>query len=368
MELHGVSSGPPSVSVVAPCYNEEEGLREFWGRVTAACQDTVDQDYEIILVDDGSKDGTWSIIKALSECDPRVVGVRLFRNHGHQLAATAGLSVARGDRVMLIDADLQDPPELLKPMMGTMDLGADVVYGKRTSREGETWFKLLTAATFYRFLTHLTTVPIPRDAGDFRLMNRRVVEALLAMPERQRFIRGMVSWIGGRQVALPYERNARFAGTTKYPLQKMVRFAVDAITSFSTVPLRLASWLGAGTAIIAFFLVIYTVWQWWQGATVTGWASVVTAIAIFSGAQLLVLGILGEYLGRLFQEIKGRPLFLVDTVLIGGVPYGLPADFSSLRPSEQRHILALYRQVSDIQDRREHGQETGGHNEIRRHA
>jgi glycosyltransferase involved in cell wall biosynthesis len=364
MQRYGASSGSPSVSVVAPCFNEEEGLREFWRRVTAACQAAAKEDYEIVLVDDGSKDKTWSVIEALSEADFRVIGVRLLRNHGHQLAATAGLSVARGDRVMLIDADLQDPPELLKPMMEAMDAGADVVYGKRITREGETWFKLLTAAAFYRLLHHLTTVPIPQDTGDFRLMRRRVVEVLLAMPERQRFIRGMVSWIGGRQTALPYERNARFAGTTKYPLRKMVRFAVDAITSFSTVPLRVASWLGAGTAVIAFFLLIYTIWQWWQGVTVAGWTSVVTALAVFSGAQLLVLGILGEYLGRLFQEIKGRPLFLIDTVRIDGDSYSLPADFSSLRPTDQKSVLAAYRQISASQTFQQSDEKIGRDNEV----
>ena len=232
------------LSVVAPCHNEEESLAEFHRRTAAAAAVAVGESYEIVLVDDGSTDATWAGIEALSATDPRVVGVRLMRNHGHQLAATAGLATARGARIMLIDADLQDPPELIADMMALMDRGADVVYGQRRSREGESWFKTYTAATFYRLLSRLANVRIPQDTGDFRLMSRRVLDVMLTMPERERFIRGMVSWIGGRQVPLLYERKARFAGTTKYNLPKMIRFATDAITSFSIGPLRLASWLG----------------------------------------------------------------------------------------------------------------------------
>lgn len=338
------------VSIVAPCYNEAENLREFHRRASAAAVMALGDghrasEYEIVLVDDGSRDATWEAISGLAAADPRVVGVRLMRNHGHQLAATAGLSLARGERVLLIDADLQDPPELLAAMWRTMDReGAEVVYGQRTRREGETMFKRATAAGFYRLLGRLSGTPIPRDTGDFRLMSRRVVDALAAMPERQRFIRGMVSWVGGRQVPLPYERHARHAGATGYPLRKMVAFAVDAITSFSTAPLRLASWLGVAAAGLAVPLLAYTLWRWAQGGTVAGWSSTMAAITLFGAVQLIVLGILGEYVGRLFQEVKARPLFLVDTVLAGGGAHALPTDFSRLGPGAQQGLWTAMRQ------------------------
>ena len=331
----------PLISVVAPCYNEEESLREFHARAAGACG-ALTNSYEIVLVDDGSKDSTWSIIEELADADPHVVGVRLLRNHGHQLAATAGLHVANGERVMLIDADLQDPPELLQAMMAQMDEGADVVYGQRASREGETWFKLATAGLFYRLLTKLTSVPIPRDTGDFRLMSRRVVDLFLLMPERQRFIRGMVSWIGGKQVALPYERHARFAGTSKYPLSKMIRFAVDAITSFSTVPLRIAVWVGLITAGFSMLLLLYALYQWSQNVVVAGWASIITAIAFLGGLQMLMLGVFGEYLGRLVQETKGRPLFMVKSIRVGKQLHDVPSNFSRLEPGMRDDVVATW--------------------------
>jgi dolichol-phosphate mannosyltransferase len=332
----------PALSVVAPCYNEEEGLPAFHHRASAACRAAVGDDYEIVLVDDGSSDGTWAAIEHLSAADPRIVGVRLMRNHGHQLAATAGLAVARGGRILLIDADLQDPPELLADMSALMDAGADVVYGKRKTREGESWFKTASAAAFYRLLSRLAHVPIPEDTGDFRLMSRRVVDVLLAMPERERFIRGMVSWIGGRQVPLYYERKARFAGSTKYRLAKMARFAADAITSFSIVPLQLAVWLGLIVAGIAALLLVYTIWQWLAGNVVAGWSSTMTAIALFAGVQLIVLGIIGEYLGRLVQEAKGRPLFLIDRIATGGTDHPVPLEFSRMSRTQRAELLAEF--------------------------
>jgi dolichol-phosphate mannosyltransferase len=331
----------PLISVVAPCYNEEDGLRAFHERVAGACQPLSDS-YEIVLVDDGSKDGTWRVIEELADADPHVIGVRLLRNHGHQLAATAGLHVANGERVMLIDADLQDPPELLGAMMERMDQGADVVYGQRASREGETWFKLATANMFYRLLTRLTSVPIPRDTGDFRLMSRRVVNLFLLMPERQRFIRGMVSWIGGDQVALPYERHARFAGSSKYPLSKMLRFAVDAITSFSTVPLRIAVWVGLATATFSMMLLLYALFQWSQNVVVAGWASIITAISFFGGLQMLILGVFGEYLGRLVQETKGRPLFMVKSIRTRNRLHEVPSTFSRMEPDGRDGVAASW--------------------------
>lgn len=329
----------PFLSIVAPCHNEEEGLREFCRRASAAAQSVAGDAFELILVDDGSSDGTWEIISDLAAKVPQVLGVRLLRNHGHQLASTAGLSASRGERILLIDADLQDPPELLLMMMPIMERGADVVYGQRTRREGETWFKLATASLFYRTLSRLASVTIPRDTGDFRLMRRRVVDILLAMPERDRFIRGMVSWIGGRQVALPYERDARFAGTTKYPLRKMINFALDAITSFSTTPLRIATWLGMISAGIAMALLVYTFIRWLQGETVTGWSSIMAAVSAFSAIQLICIGIIGEYLGRLVQESKRRPMFMIETILRGNDRAELPAAFSEMGAGDKLAAL-----------------------------
>jgi glycosyltransferase involved in cell wall biosynthesis len=303
------------LSVVVPCFNEEDGLDELHRRVTQACRKVVGFSYELVLVDDGSRDETWSRIEALSEHGPDVVGIRLSRNHGHQLALTSGLSVCRGNRILVLDADLQDPPELLGRMMALMDEGADVVYGQRVERKGESWFKKASAAVFYRLLARMVEVPIPMDAGDFRLMSRRAVDTLNAMPEQHRFIRGMVSWIGLRQVALPYERDERFAGTTKYPLTRMVRFAIDATTSFSMKPLRLASYLGAAFGVAALGVLGYTVWAWFHDKTVQGWASVMAVILALGSSQLFMLGIMGEYLGRLYLESKRRPLFVIDKIV-----------------------------------------------------
>src|SRR5262245_61646401 len=339
--LDAAAADQPAIdlSVVAPCFNEEEGLSEFYRRTSAACQASVGTAYEVVLVDDGSADRTWQLIQGLSRADPRVIGVHLMRNHGHQLAATAGLAVARGRRILLIDADLQDPPELVGQMMHLMDGGADVVYGKRAGREGETWFKRTSAVTFYRLLSRIANVPIPEDTGDFRLMRRRVVDVLLAMPERERFIRGMVSWIGGQQTPLVYNRDARHAGASKYTLAKMLRFAADAVTSFSVAPLRFAVWLGLIVAGMATLLLAYTILRWLSGDVVAGWSSIMTAIALFAGVQLLVLGIIGEYLGRLVQEAKGRPLFLIDSIEAGGRSAALPLHFSQLPRRAQERLL-----------------------------
>jgi len=245
-----------------------------------------------------------------------VVAIKLSRNYGHQLALTAGLHHAQGERVLIIDADLQDPPELIPAMMKLMDeAGADVVYGQRRARDGETRFKTLTAAAFYRLLRRLTDVDIPTDTGDFRLMSRRAVSVLNDMPERYRFIRGMVSWIGLNQIPFPYDRGARFAGETKYPISKMVRFAIDAITGFSIIPLRFASFLGVSVGLISLLLLTYTIGSWAFGRVVEGWTSMSTIVLIVSSAQLLVLGCIGEYLGRLYMEAKHRPLYVVDTVV-----------------------------------------------------
>ena len=301
----------PGLSVVVPCFDEQAGLLELHRRITAVCQGMTD--YEIILVNDGSRDGTWDLMCQLADADPHLVVINLSRNHGHQLALTAGLTFARGKRILVIDADLQDPPELLPEMMRLMDGGADVVYGQRRRRHGETRFKTLTAKLFYRLLEYLTDVRIPTDTGDFRLMSRRSLDILNSMPEQSRFVRGMVSWIGLNQVPLLYDREPRFAGQTKYPLLKMVRFALDAVTGFSIVPLRVASILGMVMGAISVVMLSYTLGSWAFGRTVEGWTSLTTIVLTTSSVQLLVLGILGEYVGRLYMQSKGRPLFIVDT-------------------------------------------------------
>jgi glycosyltransferase involved in cell wall biosynthesis len=251
--------------------------------------------------------------------DPRVVAIKLSRNFGHQLALTAGLHCCSGRQVLIIDADLQDPPELLPEMTSLMDeTKADVVYGQRRLRVGETHFKTISAAHFYRLLHRLTDVPIPQDTGDFRLMSRRAVEVLNKMPEHYRFIRGMVTWIGLKQIPFVYDRSARYAGETKYPLSKMVRFAIDAITGFSIVPLRAASFLGVSIGVIGLLLLTYTLGSWLFGQVVEGWTSLTSIFLIISSAQLLVLGCFGEYLGRLYMESKRRPLFIIDETICTG--------------------------------------------------
>jgi glycosyltransferase involved in cell wall biosynthesis len=333
-------SGRVAVSVVSPCFNEEKGVAALHRRLAAACREAAGANFEIILVDDGSRDATWREITALAERHDHLVGVHLARNHGHQLAVTAGLSLSRGERVLIIDADLQDPPELLGPMMRKMDEGADVVYGRRVSRAKESWFKRVSAALFYRLLRRLTEVEIPLDTGDFRLVTRRVVDALQAMPERHRFIRGMVSWVGFVQVPLDYHRAERFAGETKYPLSKMLRFALDAITSFSIAPLRVASHVGMVTAGLAVLLLGYSIIRYFAGAAVTGWTSLIATVLLLGSIQLFVLGIMGEYLGRLLMESKRRPLFLIDAVAMRRRRLDLPVHFAHLQRPEQRELWA----------------------------
>jgi dolichol-phosphate mannosyltransferase len=312
-----IEAGRPSLSVVAPCFNEESVLPEFLQRVGQVL-DRLGASSEIVLVDDGSRDGTWPILAAAAAEDRRVVAVRLMRNHGHQLALTAGLSICRGERILIIDADLQDPTELLPEMMALMDRGADVVYGQRRQREGETLFKRASAAAFYRLIGRMTDVDIPRDAGDFRLVTRRVLDILLAMPERHRFIRGMVAWIGGRQVPLVYDRKPRAAGDSKYPLGRMVRFAVDAITAFSVVPLMASMTIGWIMAAVGFAFFVYSIVGWLLGATLPGWTSLMAALGLLGGMQFLMLGIIGAYLGRLYDQSKGRPLFMIRDIVGGG--------------------------------------------------
>ncbi len=305
----------PLLSVIVPCYNEEAVLPELKRRLESVCRQQVRDAYEVILVNDGSLDGTWRLIQAMVSETPCFVGVNLARNLGHQLALTAGLSLSRGDRVMLIDADLQDPPELLPQMMATMDAGADVVYGLRVAREGESFYKRAAAWVFYRVLSVLSEVEIPKDTGDFRLMNRKVVDALAQMPEQHRFIRGMVAWLGFNQVPMLYTREPRAAGSTKYSLRKMVRFSADAITGFSISPLRLSSVLSFCCFVLSGVVAVYVLYAWFALNVVKGWTSLLLLFLVFSGVQLLVLGVIGEYVGRTYVEVKRRPLFVVSEIL-----------------------------------------------------
>lgn len=304
----------PAISVVIPCFNEQDNVKNLVERVEAACAGVAPGSFEIVLVNDGSKDQTWSMIAAFADNSPHIVAVNLARNYGHQLALSAGLQICRGDIVMVMDADLQDPPELLGAMLDKMEDGYDVVYGQRLSRAGETMFKRASASIFYRTLQKLVDVQIPRDTGDFRLMSRRVVEELNAMPERYRFIRGMVSWVGFAQAAFPYEREARHAGESNYPLKKMISFAIDAVTSFSTIPLRFTAHLGLIAGMIGLLTLGWVFISYLAGHTVGGWASIAALVLILGSLQLLMLGIFGEYLGRMYMESKHRPLFIVQEV------------------------------------------------------
>ncbi|RUU21806.1 glycosyltransferase [Mesorhizobium sp. M7A.F.Ca.CA.002.10.1.1] len=302
------------LSVVIPCYNELDGVAELHRRVTAACLGQ-GPSYEIVLVVDGATDGTREAILQLAEKDDHIVAIDLARNYGHQIALSAGLEFCRGQRILILDADLQDPPELLGAMMTKMNEGFDVVYGQRLTRDGESWFKLASASMFYRLLRRMVDVDIAPNTGDFRLMNRRALDHLNAMPERYRFIRGMVSWIGLRQVAFPYERHRRFAGTTHYPLKKMLLLAVDAMTSFSIVPLRFASLLGMMFGLLGLVVLGYTLLEWSVGNVLPGWTSLAAIVLILGSVQLMVLGIFGEYLGRMYMETKRRPLYFVNEIV-----------------------------------------------------
>jgi dolichol-phosphate mannosyltransferase len=304
-----------ALSIVVPCFNEEACLAALHERLSNAARNSVGDDYEIVLVNDGSRDRSWEAMRTMAAGDRHVVAVNLSRNHGHQLALTAGLDLCRGETVMIIDADLQDPPELLPDMLKAMrSEDADVVFGVRRSRSGETAFKRATAHGFYRLLSRATDVDIPVDAGDFRLMSRRALDALLAMPEQARFIRGMVAWIGFRQVPFAYDRQERFAGETKYPLGKMIRFALDALTGFSSAPLKLASHAGLWLSFGSVLLVLYIAYAWAAGRNIPGWTSLMLVVLVLGAIQMFALALLGEYIGRLYNEAKRRPLYIVQEV------------------------------------------------------
>ena len=282
------------LSIVVPCYNEEACLDALHQRLGAAAGRGVGDDYEIVLVNDGSRDRSWEVMRQIAEKDKHVVAVNLSRNYGHQLALTAGLDLCSGNYILIIDADLQDPPELLVEMLQLMHSEqADVVYGVRKSRSGETAFKRATAHGFYRLLSRATDVDIPLDAGDFRLMTRRALDALLAMPEQARFIRGMVAWIGFKQLPLAYDRAERFAGETKYPLGKMIRFALDALTGFSSAPLKLGSHAGLALAVGSVLLIAYIAYAWAIGRSIQGWTSLMLVVVILGSVQMFVLALMG---------------------------------------------------------------------------
>jgi polyisoprenyl-phosphate glycosyltransferase len=314
-----------ALSIVIPCFNEAPCLDALHRRVSAVAHQVAGVDHEILLINDGSKDDTWPTMQRLAAIDPHLVAINLSRNHGHQLALTAGLDLARGDHILILDADLQDPPELLPDMLATMtSADADVVYAVRRARAGESFAKKATAALFYRLLAKLTDTDIPLDTGDFRLMTRRALDAFLALPEQARFIRGMVAWVGFRQVPFAYDRAERHAGETSYPVSKMLRLAFDAITGFSTAPLRFASHAGLALTGASVLLVIYIAASWLFGRTIAGWTSLMLVVVGLGAVQMFVLGMIGEYLGRLYIEAKKRPLYIVADVI------GRPRDGSRL--------------------------------------
>ncbi len=301
----------PTFSIVAPAYNESVTLPEFHRRVFDVMEQ-LGKSWELVLVDDGSRDNSAEILHELAREDPHVRPVIFARNFGHQLAVTAGLDYSRGQAVVIMDSDLQDPPEVIPEMIAKWREGYEVVYAIRTEREGETWFKLFTASIFYRLIYRITDVDIPLDTGDFRLLDRKVVNVLNKMRERHRFLRGMSVWVGFRQTGVSYKRAARYAGETKYPLRKMIKFANDAITGFSYFPLQLATYIGftsAGISILAIPIVI--VLRLAGQRAFLGQATTLIAVLFLGGVQLISLGILGEYLGRLYDEARGRPLYIV---------------------------------------------------------
>lgn len=297
-------------SVVVPCFNEELTIREIYKRLKNV-MDTLDDEYEIIFVNDGSRDDTEKIAKEICKNDKNVKLVSFSRNFGHQVAISAGMDLASGQAIVVIDADLQDPPEIIPEMIKLWKSGYDVVYGKRVKRKGETVFKKATAKIFYRLLKRLTSFDIPVDTGDFRLIDRKVCDILKSLKEKNRFIRGLVSWTGFKQCAVEYVREERFAGKTKYPLKKMVHFALDGITSFSYIPLKLATYMGFTFSFVSFLYLIWVIIQKFFGHAVRGWASTIATQLFFNGIILLILGIMGEYIGRIYDESKNRPLYII---------------------------------------------------------
>jgi glycosyltransferase involved in cell wall biosynthesis len=300
---------PELVSVVTPMLNEEGTARRFYERLGEALEGVP---WELVVVDDGSTDGTRTILADLADADHRVKVLELSRNFGHQTALTAGLDHASGDAIVMIDGDLQDPPELIVTMLDCWRDGVDVVYAARTERDGETRFKLATADLFYRLLSRISSIPMTRNSGDFRLLDRRALDALLCMRERNRYLRGMTVWIGFTQTAVPYRRDARYAGETKFSLTRMLRFSLDAIASFSHVPLQIATLVGFAFAAFAFLMVPVAIGFRIAGQFVPGVTTTIIAVLLLGGIQLMAIGVIGEYVGRIYDEVKARPLYLVS--------------------------------------------------------
>lgn len=301
-------------SVVVPVFNEEAVVEVAYTRLKRVLEKT-DGTYELIFVNDGSRDRTSALLEKICERDATVKLIDFSRNFGHQMAITAGMDYAQGEAIVVIDADLQDPPEVIPLMIEKWKAGYDVVYGRRVRREGETVFKKVTAKFFYRFLRRMTDVEIPVDTGDFRLIDWKVCAALKQFNERNRYVRGLISWLGFSQIAVEYKREERFAGSTKYPLKKMIRFALDALTGFSHQPLKLASFIGTLFAVVCFlYLIIVLYLKLFTDRTVPGWASILTVNLFCNAVVLITLGIIGEYIGRIYDEAKGRPLYIVRRV------------------------------------------------------
>ena len=313
--MNGPTDARQKISLIVPIYNESAVIDEFYRRASDALEAIEGMDYEIVFIDDGSRDDSYQQLAALAEQDSRIRVLKFSRNFGHQIAITAGLDYTTGDCIAIIDADLQDPPEVVAEMVAKWHEGYDVIYGKREEREGETFVKLVTAKVFYRLLAKMVRIEIPTDVGDFRLMSRRAAEQLMRMREKDRYVRGLVSWIGFKQTGVMYRRDKRYAGETKYPLRKMLKFALDGITSFSTVPLKLATWLGYFASFVGFLYLSTVFVQKAMGITVPGFATIVVSVLFMGGVQLICLGIIGEYIGRIFNEIKPRPMYIVEQCL-----------------------------------------------------
>jgi len=303
------------LSIVVPVYNEQEVIDETFRRLSSVFKDFFMR-VEYIFVNDGSKDNTYFILKEIASKNPEVRVINFARNFGHQIAITAGMDYAKGDAIVIIDADLQDPPEVILEMVNKWKEGYDVVYGKRLQRDGETFFKKFTAKVFYRFLDSMTDVKLPVDVGDFRLIDRKVCDAMKCLPERSRYVRGLVSWVGFRQTSVDYHREKRFAGQTKYPLRKMLKLAGDGIFSFSYKPLKLATFIGMLVSAFSFiYLIVVLIQKFVKNDVVSGWASSIAVTLFLNGVMLIVIGIMGEYVGRIYEEVKARPLYIIGELM-----------------------------------------------------